>query len=80
MAVAHAFFREADIYIFDEPSAPLAAQLEDEVFHMFRTLYAGKGAVLITHRLSDVHLSDMILVLDNGSLVEVGARRADGGR
>ncbi len=73
MAIARAFFREADIYILDEPSAALDAQSEDEVFSMFQALYAGKGAVLISHRLSNVHLCDVILVLDNGSLAEMGS-------
>lgn len=72
MAIARAFFREADIYILDEPSAALDAQSEDEVFSMFRELYAGKGAVLISHRLSNVHLCDLILVLESCSLAEMG--------
>ena len=72
MAIARAFFREADIYILDEPSASLDAKSEDEVFGMFHEMYEGKGAVLISHRLSNVHLSDLIFVLDNGSLVEKG--------
>lgn len=72
IALARAFFRKADIYVLDEPSASLDAGSEDEVFRMFRTMYAGKGAVLISHRLSNVHLSDLILVLDKGSLAEIG--------
>ena len=71
-ANSRAFIREADIYILDEPSAALDAQSEDEVFSMFQALYAGKGAVLISHRLSNVHLCDVILVLDNGYLAEMG--------
>lgn len=72
MALARAFFRMADIYVLDEPSAALDAQAENEVFRIFRMLYAGKGAVLISHRLSNVHLSDKIFVLDSGFLVEQG--------
>lgn len=72
MAIARAFFREADTYILDEPSAALDAQSEDEVFSIFRAMYEGKGAVLISHRLSNVHLCDLILVLDKGILVEMG--------
>lgn len=72
IAIARAFFREADIYILDEPSAALDAQSEDEVFRMFQELYTGKGAVLISHRLSNIHLSDLILVLEQGVLVEAG--------
>lgn len=49
MALARAFFRQADIYILDEPSASLDAKSEDEVFEMFHEMYEGKGAVLISH-------------------------------
>lgn len=72
MAIARAFFRKAHIYILDEPSSALDAQSEDEVFRMFSKMYAGGGAVLISHRLSNVHLSDLILVLNKGLLVEIG--------
>ena len=72
MALARAFFRKSDIYILDEPSASLDARSEDEVFRMFQTMYAEKGAILISHRLSNVHLSDLILVLDKESLAESG--------
>lgn len=72
IALARAFFRDADIYILDEPSASLDAKSEDEMFGMLHAMYEGKGAVLISHRLSNVYLSDLIFVLDNGSLVESG--------
>lgn len=75
IAIARAFFRNADIYILDEPSASLDAQSEDEVFRLFQTLYADKGAILISHRLSNVHLSDVIFVLDKGSLIEAGQHK-----
>ena len=76
MAIARAFFRKADIYILDEPSAALDAKSEDEVFRMFQTMYAEGGAVLISHRLSNIHLSDVIFVLDNGALAEMGNHEA----
>ncbi len=75
MAIARACFRKADIYVLDEPSAALDAQSEDEVFRMFHAMHEGKGAVLISHRLSNVHLSDMILVLDHGTLAEQGTHK-----
>lgn len=76
MAIARAFFRKADIYILDEPSAALDAKSEDEVFRMFQVMYAEGGAVLISHRLSNIHLSDAIIVLDNGALAETGNHEA----
>jgi len=75
IAIARAFFRKADIYILDEPSASLDAQSEDEMFGMFEKLYAGKGAFLISHRLSNVHLCSSILVMEDGALIEAGIHK-----
>lgn len=72
MAIARAFFREASFYILDEPSASLDAQSENEVFTAFQELYAEKGVILVSNRLSHIHLYDMILVMNNGSLAESG--------
>lgn len=75
IALARTFYRDADIYILDEPSAALDAQSEDELFRNFEKLYQNKGAVLVSHRLSNVIRTDKILVLENGRLIEQGTHR-----
>ena len=58
VALARAFFREAEIYILDEPSAALDAESEDQLISKFEELYKDKGAILVSHRLSNVKNCD----------------------
>ena len=75
MALTRTFYRDASIYILDEPSAALDAQSEDKLFKDFESLYRDKGALLISHRLSNVVSADRILVLENGKITEIGSHR-----
>ena len=72
VALARAYMRDAQILILDEPTAALDARAEYEVFVRFSELTKGKTAVLISHRFSTVRMADRILVLKNGTLVEIG--------
>jgi len=72
VAIARAYMRDADLIILDEPTAALDAKSEAEVFARFKSLAAGKTAVLISHRFSTVRMADQILVLENGRVLESG--------
>jgi len=73
VALARAFFRDAQLLILDEPTAALDARAEYEVFQRFTDLTKGRTAVLISHRFSTVRMADRILVLEKGEMVEVGS-------
>jgi ATP-binding cassette subfamily B protein len=75
IALARAFFREADIVVLDEPTASLDARSEKEVFTRFRELAGSRTAVLISHRFSSVRIADRIAVLNRGRIVELGTHR-----
>jgi ATP-binding cassette subfamily B protein len=72
IALARAYFRDAQVLILDEPTASLDARSEHEVFQRFSELTAGKMAVLISHRFSTVRMADRILVLERGRIIEEG--------
>lgn len=83
IAIARAYFRDADILILDEPTAALDARAEVEIFERFRNLSRSTTALLISHRFSTVRMADRILVLENGAILESGdhaALMALGGR
>ena len=61
------------LLILDEPTAPLDARAEYDVFQIFSELTKGKTAVLISHRFSTVRMADRILVLEKGELLEQGS-------
>jgi ATP-binding cassette subfamily B protein len=72
VALARAYMKDAQVLILDEPTAALDARAEYEVFQRFAEMTKGKSAVLISHRFSTARLADRILVLDQGSVLEVG--------
>ena len=73
LALARAFFRDAQILILDEPTAALDVQAEYEVYERFRELTEGRSTILISHRFSTVRMADRIIVLENGSIAEEGS-------
>src|ERR1700738_473973 len=72
MALARAYLRDAQLLIFDEPTAALDARSELQVFERFTELTQGKMALLISHRFSTVRMADRIVVLSGGRLIEEG--------
>jgi ATP-binding cassette, subfamily B, bacterial len=77
IALARAFMRsEADILVLDEPTAAIDAGAEAEVFEHFRELTRNRIAIVISHRFSTVRMTDQILVLDEGRIVERGSHES----
>ncbi|OKS87351.1 ABC transporter ATP-binding protein [Mucilaginibacter polytrichastri] len=72
VALARAYMKDAQLLILDEPTAALDARAEYEVFQRFAELTKGKSAVLISHRFSTARLADRILVLEKGTILEIG--------
>ncbi|MCC7185119.1 MAG: ABC transporter ATP-binding protein [Acidobacteria bacterium] len=72
LGIARAMVRNASILILDEPSSGLDAESERLVFEGLRRLLDGRTTFVIAHRLATVRPADVILVLDQGALVEQG--------
>lgn len=73
LALARAFFRDAQVVVLDEPTSAMDAVAEHEVFHAFRRMIQGRTAILISHRFSTVKMADRIFVLEGGCIVESGS-------
>jgi ATP-binding cassette, subfamily B, bacterial len=77
IALARAFMRnEADILVLDEPTASIDAGAEAEVFEHFRELTRHRIAIVISHRFSTVRMTDQILVLEGGRILERGSHES----
>ncbi len=64
-------YRNAEILIFDEPTAVLTPQEADELFSIMRSLVAqGKSIIFITHKLREVlAIANRVLVIRRGKVV-----------
>jgi ATP-binding cassette subfamily B protein len=76
LALARLIYRDADLWILDEPTANLDPAAEAEIFDELRTLLAGRMGIVISHRFSTVRTADEIVVLANGAVVERGTHDA----
>lgn len=72
VAVARAFFRDAQVVVLDEPTANLDARAEAEVFQQYALIAQGKTSLFISHRLGTARSADRIIVLRQGERVEDG--------
>ncbi len=73
IAIARAVYKKPDILIFDEATSSLDSISEQYVKQMLKELaYMGKTIIIIAHRLSTVKNADIIVVLEQGKVVEMG--------
>ena len=72
LSVARAFYKDSEILILDEPTAALDPLAEQEVFNQFSALAKGKIAVFVSHKLSSAVSASKIVVIDGGTVAEVG--------
>ena len=83
IAIARAIYHNAPIFLLDEPTAALDPLIEYEIYKQFNEMITDKAAIIITHRLSAVHLADKVAVFDEGKLIEYGTHKelyANGGK
>jgi ATP-binding cassette subfamily B protein len=73
LALARAFLRQSPIVILDEPTSAMDSWAEMEWLQRFRTLVAGRTAIIITHRLTTAMQADAIHVMREGRVVESGS-------
>lgn len=72
IALARAFLKDAPILLLDEPTAALDSETENQIQQALSVLMRGRTTVIIAHRLSTIEQADMILVMENGQLIEQG--------
>lgn len=73
LALARALLRAAPWLILDEPTANLDLDTERAVLENLRAATAGRGVLLITHRLTAASGCDLVYALANGRVVQSGA-------
>ena len=72
VAIARAILKDPRILVLDEATSALDSESESLVQEALARLLEGRTSFVIAHRLSTVRRADVILVLDQGRLVESG--------
>ncbi len=72
LAISRAFYSQSDVLILDEPTASLDPMAEQEIFNQFDSLRKDKTTIFVSHRLSSATVASLIVVLENGSVIEQG--------
>ncbi|MEK3864785.1 ABC transporter transmembrane domain-containing protein [Paenibacillus sp. FSL H7-0716] len=75
VSLSRAFIANPDILILDDALSAVDARTEAQIIDNIRNERAGKTTLISTHRLSAVQHADMIVVLDNGQIVERGTHQ-----
>lgn len=75
LSIARAILRDAAILLLDEPTSALDAESEAAIKTALDKLAKGRTTFIIAHRLSTILDADMIVVMDQGSVIETGTHR-----
>jgi subfamily B ATP-binding cassette protein MsbA len=73
LAVARALYKDPPILILDEATSALDAEAEGIVQRALENLMQGRTTLVIAHRLATVRNADIIAVMDEGRVVELGS-------
>jgi ATP-binding cassette subfamily B protein len=72
LALARIMFRDADIWILDEPTSSLDPEAEAGIFAELKENLRGRIGIVISHRFSTVRIADRIAVVAGGRVTELG--------
>jgi subfamily B ATP-binding cassette protein MsbA len=73
LAIARALLKNAPILILDEATSALDSESESLVQAALHNLMSGRTVFVIAHRLSTVRRADRIVVIENGTIADIGA-------
>ena len=75
LALARIMYRDADIWILDEPTSSLDPEAEAGIFAELKENLRGRIGIVISHRFSTVRIADRIAVIADGRVTELGHAR-----
>lgn len=75
IALARAFLKDAPVLILDEATANLDKESEALIQKSIQQLSKNRTVITIAHRLNTIKLSDQIIVMDKGRIIETGTHQ-----
>ena len=75
LAIARAFVADPKILILDEATSNVDTQTEKAVQDAMHLVMQNRTSIIIAHRLSTIQFADLIVVMDQGCIVEQGTHQ-----
>lgn len=75
LALARALLKNAPVLILDEATSALDTESERYIQKALQNILKSRTTIVVAHRLSTIENADMILVMDNGHIVEQGSHK-----
>lgn len=75
LAIARAFLKNSPVLILDEATSALDTESEQHIQQALGELIRGRTTFVIAHRLSTIENADLIVVMEQGQLVESGTHQ-----
>ncbi len=72
LLLARAIYKDSPILILDEPTAAMDPIAEQNVYLKYNELSRDKTSFFISHRLSSTRFCDRIILIDGGTIIEIG--------
>lgn len=72
VSIARALIKDPEILIFDDCLSAVDAKTEVKILQSLKKIMKDKTSIIISHRISAVKDADLIIVLDDGKIVERG--------
>ncbi|MFD2794783.1 ABC transporter ATP-binding protein [Promicromonospora vindobonensis] len=72
VAIARAYLAQPDLLVLDEATSAVDPATEVRIARALDSLTAGRSTITIAHRLSTAEASDLVVVVDQGHVAEVG--------
>ena len=76
VSIARAMLKDTPILLCDEPTSSLDASTEYDIMSQLKALGRGRTTIIVAHRLSTIQDADLIIVLDNGAVAEIGTHES----
>lgn len=73
LAIARAFLKKGHLWLLDEPTSSLDALTEQSIYQRLFEFAEHDTLILISHRLQGLDRMDLIIVMDQGNIIESGS-------
>ena len=73
VSIARAIIKQPDVLVFDDCLSAVDTETEDIILRNLKRIMKGKTSVIISHRISSLEHADLIIVMNEGKIIEQGS-------